>query len=84
MISQTLFSELENLHKYLRPFVLISPETSAIIERVTGKWYRTSADLPENLNLFGCEDLVDVSALGGVHTLNLSGCTGVKDVRAMG
>jgi hypothetical protein len=35
------------------------------------------------LNLSGC-DLVDVSALGGVHTLNLSGCRGLTDVSALG
>eukprot|EP01137_Pigoraptor_chileana_P007228 Opistho-2@52537 len=32
----------------------------------------------------GGSGVVDVSALGGVHTLNLSGCKGVVDVSALG
>jgi len=36
-----------------------------------------------SLNLSGCRNVVDVSALGGVHTLNLSGCN-ISDVRALG
>jgi len=37
-----------------------------------------------SLNLSGCRNVVDVSALGGVHTLNLSGCRNVVDVSALG
>ena len=62
----------------------ISPETRAIIKRKTGKDYEDPRDLPSNLDLSFCEDLVDVSALGGVRYLNLSGCTGVVDVSALG
>jgi hypothetical protein len=36
------------------------------------------------LNLAGCRDISDVSALGGVHTLDLSGCGNIHDVSALG
>jgi len=37
-----------------------------------------------SLNLSSCRNVVDVSALGGVHTLNLSGCRNVIVVSALG
>lgn len=49
----------------------ISGETQAIIERRTGKRYIDPKDLPSELDLSHCKDLVDVSDLGGVQKLNL-------------
>jgi len=46
--------------------VPISEETRAIIQRRTGKQCLTSVELPAELDLSDCEDLVDVGALGGV------------------
>eukprot|EP00007_Cunea_sp_BSH-02190019_P010227 CAMPEP_0174241134 /NCGR_PEP_ID=MMETSP0417-20130205/21945_1 /TAXON_ID=242541 /ORGANISM="Mayorella sp, Strain BSH-02190019" /LENGTH=89 /DNA_ID=CAMNT_0015320333 /DNA_START=129 /DNA_END=394 /DNA_ORIENTATION=- len=63
--------------------VPISAETRAILKRQTDHEYLTSADLPDELSLVDCLDLVDVSAFGTVHTLNLSGCTGIVDVSAL-
>ena len=37
-----------------------------------------------HLDLSGCNNITDVSALGGVHTLNLSGCSNLTDVSALG
>ena len=37
-----------------------------------------------SLNLSGCSGVIDVSALGNVHTLDLSWCSGVTDVSALG
>jgi len=64
--------------------VPISAVTRAILRRETGRDYLTSADLPADLDLSFCEDLVDVSALGTVHTLELRSCTGIVDVSALG
>mgnify|MGYP003385124158 CR=1 FL=1 len=36
------------------------------------------------LNLSGCDSLMDVSALGGVHCLDLSRCPGMTDVSSLG
>ena len=62
----------------------ISQATRAIIKRVTGIDYEKAEDLPSDLSLSMCEDLVDVSDLGGVECLVLTGCTGVVDVSALG
>ena len=35
------------------------------------------------LDLSGCTKVINVSVLGGVHTLNLSGCIHVSDVSAL-
>jgi len=64
--------------------VPISAETRAIIKRKTHEEYLTSADLPALLDLSGCEDLLDVSALGQVEILCLLYCTGVADVSVLG
>ena len=37
-----------------------------------------------SLNLSKCNNITDVSALGGVHTLDLSGCWNITDVSALG
>ena len=37
-----------------------------------------------SLNLSWCDDITDVSALGGIHTLHLSRCSNVTDVSALG
>ena len=36
------------------------------------------------LNLRECENIIDVSALGNVHTLNLRSCDKITDVSALG
>ena len=36
-----------------------------------------------HLNLSCCDNIVDVSALGNVHTLDLTGCYNITDVRAL-
>jgi len=62
----------------------ISDATRAIIKRRTGKNYQFAYQLPQRLNLSYCQELVDVSALGGVKYLELRGCTGITDVSALG
>eukprot|EP00013_Stygamoeba_regulata_P029591 CAMPEP_0177649794 /NCGR_PEP_ID=MMETSP0447-20121125/11586_1 /TAXON_ID=0 /ORGANISM="Stygamoeba regulata, Strain BSH-02190019" /LENGTH=73 /DNA_ID=CAMNT_0019152595 /DNA_START=1006 /DNA_END=1224 /DNA_ORIENTATION=+ len=52
--------------KSVESVVPISAETRAILKRQTGREYLTSADLPAELDLTACNDLVDVSALGQV------------------
>ena len=37
-----------------------------------------------HLNLSCCDNIVDVSTLGNVHTLNLSECDNITDVNALG
>ena len=37
-----------------------------------------------SLDLSGCIEVTDVTALGGVHTLNLSRCRNISDVSALG
>ena len=37
-----------------------------------------------NLNLSGCKNITDVSALGHVYDLNLNGCNKITDVSALG
>eukprot|EP00013_Stygamoeba_regulata_P009855 CAMPEP_0177671062 /NCGR_PEP_ID=MMETSP0447-20121125/24465_1 /TAXON_ID=0 /ORGANISM="Stygamoeba regulata, Strain BSH-02190019" /LENGTH=72 /DNA_ID=CAMNT_0019178353 /DNA_START=35 /DNA_END=253 /DNA_ORIENTATION=+ len=49
--------------KSLRSVLPISAETRAILKRKTCRECHTSADLPAELNLSYCRDLVDVSAL---------------------
>ena len=37
-----------------------------------------------SLNLYGCEEITDVSRLGNVHALILSDCQGIRDVSSLG
>jgi hypothetical protein len=37
-----------------------------------------------SVNLSGCDEITDVSALGGVHTLDLFSCLNIIDVSALG
>jgi nitrous oxide reductase len=37
-----------------------------------------------SLNLAYCNNIIDVSNLGSVHTLDLSDCDNIKDVRNLG
>mmetsp|Transcript_6913 Transcript_6913/g.21066 ORF Transcript_6913/g.21066 Transcript_6913/m.21066 type:complete len:181 (-) Transcript_6913:38-580(-) len=70
--------------KSIDSMVPISAGTRAILKRKTRRDYLTSADLPAELDLSNCQDLVDVGALGQVHTLYLNGYTGVVDVSTLG
>ena len=47
-------------------------------------WTETWEYLRFTLDLSHCTSVVDVNALGGVHTLNLAGCDRVVDVSALG
>ena len=70
--------------KSLPESIPISEETRAIIKRVTDENYYYSHELPDELDLSYCKDLVDVSALGNVRKLCLIGCKSIKDVSALG
>ena len=47
-------------------------------------WFRKLNQHKLSLNLTGCPNITDVSALGNVHTLKLSLCQNITDVSALG
>ena len=78
------FSVKRNRHYYRlnREFSKTYQKSEAFRDAVKGRMKDMSKQL--YLNLSWCNNITDVSGLGGVHTLNLVGCTNITDVSALG
>jgi hypothetical protein len=78
------FQELKKAHFYwklTKHYSLTYYCSSSYREHIT---MLINSKMQLSVNVSRCSGIVDVSALGGVHTLDLHGCWGVLDVSALG
>ena len=79
-----LFATLKKYinYKFNKEYSLMYYDDISFRNIVLSKIFNPNKQL--HLNLTGCDNITDVSALGNIHTLNLSECDNITDVSALG